>query len=344
MPRRTPVHRASLRADRAAVLAGAPGGVLLLGAWFGALVGCSEQAKLRPGCEQGEVSCGEEAPDGEPELDASQPAPRDAGTLQPLAVTLRVNGDRVPCGSCSVLIAQVLGGQAPYSYVWSDPALTGPGPHSVCPAEPTRYSVKVTDSSDKPSFAEFESEAMVVEAETPVGCVTADGGTELWGGCFPPSGEASADAGNGESQECAWIDMVPPFAGALGGETTRVPVGFSFRSTNGDEQITPGKPYEISYDQVLFQLSVSQPVSVRIYGSNEPCGTTQLYGTHILDGTWHQSFCFVPEQAWKYTRVDVDIGDVFLYIDFVPPVSTTCKGCSLSALGAVSEPQTAPQD
>lgn len=68
----------------------------------------------------------------------------DSGALQ---AHLQVEGADLTCGGCAVLVAQAAGGEPPYAYAWSDPALHGAGPVTVCPQESTHYEVTVTDSS-----------------------------------------------------------------------------------------------------------------------------------------------------------------------------------------------------
>ena len=58
----------------------------------------------------------------------------DAGGA--LQAHIQVNGTGLPCGRCAVLVAQATGGQEPYTYRWSDPSLSGPGPRRCARCKP----------------------------------------------------------------------------------------------------------------------------------------------------------------------------------------------------------------
>src|SRR4029077_12653019 len=49
-------------------------------------------------------------------------------------------------GACRSVRVDVRGGVQPYSFEWSDAALQGPGPQSVCGSDATELEVTVTDS------------------------------------------------------------------------------------------------------------------------------------------------------------------------------------------------------
>lgn len=53
----------------------------------------------------------------------------------------------VCAGSCTNISTTTSGGNPPYAYSWNPSVGTGSGPHQVCPAVTTTYSVLVTDSS-----------------------------------------------------------------------------------------------------------------------------------------------------------------------------------------------------
>jgi hypothetical protein len=244
--------------------------------------------------------------------------PVDAGPAGPLSARLQINGQHASCGSCGVLIAQAQGGKPPYRYEWSDPSLLGPGPHSVCPSAPSRYSVKVTDSTQ--GSPEFPEPNMVVEATDELSCVDGDAG-EVWGGCLPPG---DPDAGPPVTI-CQTAEVRDPLLDTL---LFEFPYSFSNALPAGDAALRPGKSYEFMWDQLLVTLNLGKAVKVTLYGADSPCGSEQKFGTWTLDGTPHQSFCFTPEKPWQYIRVDIDIGDTFFYFEFVPGVTTTCLGCS----------------
>jgi Galactose oxidase, central domain/Secretion system C-terminal sorting domain len=68
--------------------------------------------------------------------------------LQQQSMLVTVTGSTPICaGSCTNVSASVSGGNAPYTYSWTPNIGTGAGPHQVCPASTTTYSVLVTDSS-----------------------------------------------------------------------------------------------------------------------------------------------------------------------------------------------------
>ena len=234
----------------------------------------------------------------------------------PLSARIQVNGQNASCGACGTVLAQVQGGKKPYQYKWSDPTLEGPGPHSVCPSKTTTYSVEVTDSSERVSV-ELGAAAQTAQDSVEFAC-SEDAG--IWGGCYPPP---PADAGAPAPQVCRTMTFKDPI---LGLELAK-DVPLSFASPIDEGAFTPGKVYEFIYDQLLLTVSFTTPVTVKIYGSDSPCGTDQLFGTWTLDGRPHQGYCFTPEKAWHYTRVDVDIGDTLLYVDFIPAQGTLCRGC-----------------
>lgn len=239
----------------------------------------------------------------------------------PLEVHLQVNGQNGSCGSCGVILAQVKGGKAPYEYKWSDPTLQGPGPHTVCPKEVTTYNVEVTDSSERVSV-ELSAAAQTAADSQEFKCSKEEG---VWGGCFAPGG---GDAGAPPVDICKTLQIKDPLGLGIN-LSEEFPIAFSGEiNPTGESPFIPGKLYEFIYDQLLLTFSLSKAVTVKIYGSDTSCGTDQLFGTWTLDGRQHQGYCFTPEKAWKYTRVDIDIGDTLLYVDFIPAQGTLCRGCS----------------
>ena len=70
----------------------------------------------------------------------------------PLSVLLQAIPDSVCPGSCTDLVATVLGGDSSsYSYAWSNGLPATAGPQTVCPASQTTYMVTVTDGSPAPA-------------------------------------------------------------------------------------------------------------------------------------------------------------------------------------------------
>jgi len=228
---------------------------------------------------------------------------------KPLDARIQVNGAKTPCGSCAVLIAQAFGGKQPYTYQWSDPTLSGPGPHQVCPDEPTEYSVTVTDAS-KVDGPEFDQPAMIVKATGKVECT-------------PPT----LDAG-GPTDFVGCQDMVVADGGTGGQAVTCETGDGGYYSGTGmlPMPVLGGHTYTLNYDQ-LIPIVVGEPVIVDVYGSNTPCELEEKLTSWTLDGSWHHPGCFTPTKNYDYVLIRVHVGVVLFYFDLLQS-ATFCSGCS----------------
>ena len=255
----------------------------------------------------------------------------------PLQLSLAVSGgeDRI-CGDCAIATANVTGGTTPYHYTWSDPALTGPGPHEVCYPESRSLTLSVSDSSlagpDDPSPA-----AMMQTASTTLSCTKAksDSGTELSGckllldasilsvlnpngpyvervfGCPKLEGEARIPY----DQFNAYVDAsaeAPTFAG----QGWEVPEG-----------LRAGKRYQLVFE-LLFPITLGGSVQMELWGTREGCGLDEALSRVTLLGIDRQSWCFTPQHDYDKLVVKTVDGSV-------PPIfavsfgvsSTVCSGC-----------------
>jgi hypothetical protein len=229
----------------------------------------------------------------------------DAGGA--LQAHLEVNGNDLPCGSCAVLVAQAAGGKQPYSYAWSDPSLSGPGPHTVCPTQATHYEVVVTDSSSMAS-GEIARSAETATAAADVTCEqpardAGDAGDDDFAGCVSSNGESpepcSIDAGSGVAEVHSQRVLFTPVA---------------------------GNTYQFSYDQVL-PIAVGTAVTVDVYGAMAKCGTDQKLFTLVLDGRWNQSYCFTASESFLYSTSVVRTAGSLVNFDFAVN-GIDCAGCA----------------
>lgn len=256
--------------------------------------------------------------------------PADGGG--PLQVHIQVNGNGGVCGACAVVLAQTQGGMQPYSYAWSDPTWSGPGPFTICPANTTPVTVTVTDSSGS-SSGEVAMGAQSAKAATSLTCTPSDGATNEVGalnGCVAMAASGTPDAGSNDAGlfEChqneveagtAWSD-----GGAVASESAYL--GYTFLA---------GHTYSVSYDRLLpIELGQGgQPVTVELYGASAPniCVEQQKLFTLTLDGSifnWHQSYCFTPDHDYQYVITNVYIEGVLIYINPLS-VSTICDTCTM---------------
>lgn len=305
-----------------------------LGLGFILWVGCASDAtrassspSTRPEDASPSVSAADSGkPPGTPPRDPppttpTTPVTADAGGFtgiavqdetKPLDARIQVNGAMTPCGSCAVLIAQAFGGKQPYTYQWSDPTLSGPGPHRVCPDEPTEYSLTVTDAS-KVDGPEFQQPAMTVKTTGKVECTPATldaGGPTDFVGC---QGMVVADGGTG----------------GTGGQPITCETGDGgYYSGTGmlPMPVLGGHTYTLNYDQ-LIPIVVGEPVVVDVYGSNTPCVLEEKLTSWTLDGSWHHPGCFTPTKDYDYVLIRVYVGFVLFYFDLLQS-ATFCSGCS----------------
>jgi len=62
-------------------------------------------------------------------------------------INLSLTEDTICVGDCSDLLANVSGGDAPYSVTWNNGLPSGMGPHNVCPSTTTTYIATVVDNN-----------------------------------------------------------------------------------------------------------------------------------------------------------------------------------------------------
>lgn len=266
------------------------------------------------------ASCGDQANEPEPPVDvevsmdagSAVEAMRDAGarprpTLldgsSAFLARLQANGTNSACGECAVLVAQATGGQEPYRYAWSDPALQGPGPHKVCPSTPTSYSVTVSDSSAI-SSGEFARPAASEQLFAEVQCTppTDAGSGNYLSGCRVPSELPGVDCPASDTN-MSWFSVTTPLP----------------------QPMQIGRPYQLSYDQLL--LTLGEPVRVDVFGAVKDCEPLELLGQLSLDGRWHQGVCFTPEREYTAIVVRIYVGFTLFYLDLVKAVATICAEC-----------------
>ena len=251
------------------------------------------------------------------------PLTPDGGSGE-LEVHLQVNGARPPCGSCAVVLAQAQGGLQPYAYQWSDPSLSGPGPHKVCPDAPTTYTVTVTDSTPN-TVGEFSSTAQVVAAMGAVDCV-ADAGVSGFAGCMSPYMQATSIDGETNAPDSSVT--CPDDAGVMFDLTTGAE-GTVTVSTENPGGFKAGETYEYSHDRLLpFTVGYGDAITVDVSGGMEECVPQDKFFTIVYDSTtWHQSFCFTPKLPYRYLLVSVHLNGV-LFSAELQSSGTICAGCS----------------
>jgi hypothetical protein len=249
----------------------------------------------------------------------------DAGG--PLQAHIVVNGNGATCGACDVVLVQTQGGTQPYTYSWSDPSWTGPGPFTICPEMATPVSVTVTDSSQK--AGELATTDQTTSAATTIQCRPSDGSAPSGGlnGCIASTASGTPDAGLGDggSVECTGNEVEAGTAWADGG------VAASVASSVG-ATLLAGHAYEYSYDRLL-PIVLGQPVTVKVYGSTQPdiCQADQLLFTLDLDSSifnWHQAYCFTPDRDYSYVITNIYIQGVLVFINPLT-VGTLCDTCSM---------------
>jgi hypothetical protein len=245
----------------------------------------------------------------------------------PLQARIQVNGPHTTCGTCSVLVAQVQGGVPPYSYAWSDPAFQGMASHEVCPTMPTRYTLTVTDSSGK-SSGEITMPAQKVQVSASVDCVapSTDAGTPAGAldGCRLTTTQHAEATDGGMGLDCPANVTSSGLEAVIDGGVEASHAG------QLPGRLLAGHAYSFAYDRVL-PLSVGQPVTVDVYGSNAPdiCTEGEKLFTMNLDGSlpaWDKTYCFTPAKDYSYIISNVSIQGVFFYnsVDFSGTLCTDC--------------------
>jgi hypothetical protein len=94
--------------------------------------------------------------------------------------------------------------------------------------------------------------------------------------------------------------------------------------------LVAGQAYSYSYDRVL-PINVGQPVTVDVYGSNEPdvCTPGEKLFTMVLDGSilsWNKTYCFTPTKSYAFTISNVSTAGV-VYYNSSSFAGTICPGC-----------------
>lgn len=311
-------------------------GLLLLTALL-ALLGCSDGGGTPKPC--GEAECDE--------LDAGSPsrpptaaikdsgmwrnvtAPSDASADGappdldlPLQLRIQVNGQNLPCGACGVVIAQAQGGRRPYTYEWNDPALQGPGPHTVCPTADKQYTLKITDSTPN-MVGEFASTAQVAEASADFVCLPDAGAGTDFVGCKTGS---SFDTPTMESASQVVHCEGTTDGGVL---TEHGAVSTTITSSPVLLPIAANKPHQFIYDHLL-PVVLGKGVSVDVYGAmnDRPCEKLEKLFSFNLDGTWHQSLCFTPKQNYERIVTHISLNGVWFWFE-LGQVGTVCTGCPM---------------
>jgi hypothetical protein len=211
------------------------------------------------------------------------------------------------CGTCSVLVAQVQGGHAPYAYSWSDPALEGPGPHTVCPGEPTIYTVQVSDGragADHSEPAAASGEVRCVEPDARESAYL-DG---CWARTTTPADGPAEDNPDLIVCEREWLLGAPTWI------ASKLP-----------KLLRAGRAYQNTYDET--RTIVGEPVIVDVYLTNDPCVPEQAIGSLSVDGRPHQRFCFTPDKDYAYALINLKYG-VILSDQPTQATTTICAGCS----------------
>ncbi|MDB4985383.1 MAG: hypothetical protein JWN04_561 [Myxococcaceae bacterium] len=310
----------------------------LLGGWFAlltALSACSDGHK-GGACEGDE--CGLDGGAGAPMQTGKQTMKDgslvrhneltpDASSLE-LQAHLQVNGANTQCGTCAVVLAQVQGGVYPYTYQWSDSSLTGPGPHMVCPSEPTSYSVVITDSTPT-TVGEFSSAAQQVEAQGRVDCV-ADAGVaaDALLGCTASATNTSENADAGASD--ASVTCMEPGDASVTWDLANGAEGTVTTSTYNAKVFKAGLSYEYTQDRLVpLTLTTGDAILVDVYGGKSHCMPAQKLFTITWDlFTWHQSFCFVPQEDFQYVIVAIHLNGALFSWELLAG-GTLCSGCSM---------------
>ncbi|MCB0431159.1 MAG: gliding motility-associated C-terminal domain-containing protein [Flavobacteriales bacterium] len=100
-------------------------------------------------------------------------------------------------GECATVKENAFGGDPPYQYQWSDPSLSGPGPHSVCPPATTQYCVTITDGNN------VTAEACMTVNINPPPTLTTSGTGSVCGQC---NGSVSVSANSTGPYSYMWSD------------------------------------------------------------------------------------------------------------------------------------------
>jgi hypothetical protein len=194
---------------------------------------------------------------------------------------------------------------------------------------PTRYTLTVTDSSGT-SSGEITTPAQKVQVTAAVDCV-------------PPSTDASTPEGALEGCRLTTTQQAEAVDGGLGldcpGNVTSS--GLEAVFDGGVEashagklpgRLLAGRAYSFAYDRLL-PIGLGQPVTVDVYGSNEPdvCAEGEKLFTMNLDGSilsWNRTYCFTPTKDYAYVISNISILGVFYY-NSAAFVGTLCTDCAM---------------
>jgi hypothetical protein len=248
----------------------------------------------------------------------------DPGPASQLNVTIEVSGEMRQCGSCALLFARVSGGAMPYSYAWSDPALTGAGPHQVCPDAPVEYAVTVTDTA-MTAGVEFDRDAMEVADEVELDCAAAG----------PDAG--AGDAGGGDDAGLPPIDGCFTLLDSLSG-TAPSPETITMCPIEGSElqatvfqlgrKLAAGERYEGILDLIL-PIPLSEPGMMEIWGSSGGCKLEQKLGSWSTDlDLFNPRMSFCAQAEKDYTQL--------ILMPVVPADATAITGTTFTLGGALN--------
>lgn len=214
-----------------------------------------------------------------------------------LGVRLVVSGPANPCESCAEIVAEVTGGSAPYTYVWSEPSLTGPGPHRVCPRRTTAMLVVVTDATGTTSGG-----------ATALTCPLADQPAQA--PATAPVCTASLPLDLSTVCEASLASVPKVLSNAL------------------SPALLPGTRYRATLDLQSIQLSIAAGLTVEVYGAPGPCERGPLLGTMRLQPDQsHYEFCFSVDRPYTFVALAQAEGTASLGL----PVAQSlvfCTGCA----------------
>ena len=237
---------------------------------------------------------------GEPAADSgiSQPQAGAAAPASPPPLTLQVDvtGATPACDTCATVAARAVGGSPPYTFLWSDPSLTGPGPHTICPRASTTYLALVTDGMGIISG----QAAQVICSPTP------DPDTMPRApGC---SVRAPSDVGTSCEADFASIPLV--------------------RSFQLSTPIVAGMPYQLDLQLYDLQFQLAIGLVAEIYGARKPCMREQLLGTlRVPLESMHSTVCLAAaDQDYPYLVTVQGKGSVSIELAAVEGLSL-CPEC-----------------
>jgi hypothetical protein len=76
-----------------------------------------------------------------------------------------------------------------------------------------------------------------------------------------------------------------------------------------------------------FPIALGSPVTVDVYGADEPCVPLERLFTEVIDGTtWDSSYCFTTQRSYAYTVNHVQIQGTIVSTE-VSRTNAICAGC-----------------